>query len=256
MRAHEMSRPAELPASRSFDEAAVAQMERIVVDLGQMYHERNDALREVTRAHHEALLRLSLAAEFRDDDTGVHMVRIGYLAEALALALGQPARFAQMLRRAAPMHDVGKIGIPDDILKKPGGLSPEERQVMNGHARIGADILGRSRVPLFQVAAEVALAHHERWDGTGYPQGLSGEAIPLSGRIVAVVDFFDALTMDRCYRPAFPDDVALAMLNGQRGLAFDPQVVDAFMKNAAALIELRLRIHRQPPSFEDLAGLD
>ncbi|HEV6967856.1 MULTISPECIES: HD-GYP domain-containing protein [Roseateles] len=241
---------------RSFDDAAAAQMERIVVDLRRMYHERNEALREVTRAHHEALLRLALAAELRDDDTGVHMARIGYLAERLALALGQPASFARMLRRAAPMHDVGKIGIPDDVLKKPGGYSADERRMMNQHAEMGADMLGRSRVPLFQLAAEVALTHHERWDGSGYPRGLAGEAIPLSGRIVAVVDFFDALTMDRCYRPAFGDDVALRMLAEQRGAGFDPRVVDTFIDNAAALIELRESINRAPPSFDDLVAFE
>lgn len=248
--------PVPTGADNGFDDAAAAQMERFVVDLRRMYHERNEALREVTRAHHEALLRLALAADFRDDDTGVHMVRIGYLAESLALTLKQPAAFAGMLRRAAPMHDVGKIGIPDDILKKPGGYTPAERLVMNRHPEMGADILGRSRVPLFQLAAEVALTHHERWDGTGYPKGLAGDAIPLSGRIVAVVDFFDALTMDRCYRKAFADDVALSMLLEQRGAAFDPHVVDAFVNSASALIELRERINRQPPSFEDLAVLD
>lgn len=244
------------PEGRTFDDAAAAQMERIVVDLRRMYQERNEALREVTRAHHEALLRLALAADFRDDDTGVHMVRIGYLAEALALALGQPAAFASMLRRAAPMHDVGKIGIPDVILKKPGSYTPDERLVMNQHAEIGAGILGRSRVPLFQLAAEVALTHHERWDGTGYPRRLHGEDIPLSGRIVAVVDFFDALTMDRCYRKAFAEDVALRMLIDQRGSAFDPAVVDTFLREAPALIALRDQINRQPPSFEELAERD
>ncbi|MFG6433420.1 HD-GYP domain-containing protein [Roseateles sp. LYH14W] len=243
-------------ADRSFDDAAAAQMERIVVDLRRMYRERNDALREVTRAHHEALLRLALAAEYRDDDTGVHMARIGYLAEALALALGQPRAFAQMLRRAAPMHDVGKVGIPDAILKKPGRYTPEDRLVMNEHPKMGADILGRSRVPLFQLAAEVAWTHHERWDGSGYPRSLCGEAIPLSGRIVAVVDFFDAVTMDRCYRKAFADDLALQMLREQRGLAFDPLVVDTFVNHAAAMVALRDRINHEPPSFEALADLE
>lgn len=242
-------------ADRSFDDAASAQMERIVQDLGRMYHERNEALREVTRAHHEALLRLALAADYRDDDTGVHMVRIGYLAEALALLLGQPEGFARMLRRAAPMHDVGKIGIPDAILKKPGAYTPEERAQMNQHAQMGADILGRSRVPLFQLAAEVALTHHERWDGSGYPRGLVGEAIPMSGRIVAVVDFFDALTMDRCYRKAFSDEVALDMLVQQRGVAFDPRVVDAFASHVNDMTALRERINANPPSFEQLAEL-
>ncbi|MDR7334372.1 HD-GYP domain-containing protein [Roseateles asaccharophilus] len=243
------------PVGRSFDESAAAQMERLVVDLRQMYDERNEALREVTRAHHDALLRLALAADFRDDDTGVHMVRIGYLSEALALAIGESAAYAERLRRAAPMHDVGKIGIPDYILKKPGSLSGEERRVMTRHPEIGSDILGRSRVPLFQLAAEVALTHHERWDGGGYPRGLRGEAIPLSGRIVAVVDFFDALTMDRCYRKAYADGVALDMLLEQRGKAFDPRVVDVFAEHAVKLVAVRDRINQQPPSFDELVGL-
>lgn len=229
--------------SNCFSPDASAQMERLVADFGRMYQERNDALNEVARAHHDALLRLSRAAEFRDDDTGVHIVRIGYLAWALALRLGQPAPWALLLRQAAPMHDVGKIGMPDGVLKKPGAFTPEERAVMNQHPQIGAEILGRSRIPLFQLAAEAALTHHERWDGRGYPAGLAGEAIPLSGRIVAVVDFFDALTMDRCYRPAYADDRALRMLRAQRGLAFDPHIVDVFMAHADELIELRERVN-------------
>ncbi|MES2187144.1 MAG: HD domain-containing phosphohydrolase [Pseudomonadota bacterium] len=234
------------------DPESVRQMERMVEDLGRLYHERNNALEEVARAHHEALLRLSLAAEFKDDDTGVHIVRIGYLAEALALRLGESPAYALMLRRAAPMHDVGKIGTPDVVLKKPGPLTPEERAVMNCHTTNGAAILGRSRIPLFQLAAEAALTHHERWDGTGYPCGLQGDAIPLSGRIVAVVDFFDALTMDRVYRPAFSIEKALSMLCEERGKAFDPRIVDAFIGHTEALVELHQHITQHRPSFDEL----
>lgn len=238
--------------ARCFDEAAAAQMERFVDDFGRMYRERNEALREVTRAHHEALLHLSAAADLKDDDTGIHIVRIGYLAEALALALGQTVGFARMLRKAAPMHDVGKIGTPDSVLKKPGKLSPEERQIMNGHAAMGAKILGRSRIPVFRMAAEVALTHHERYDGAGYPEGLAGDAIPLAGRITAVVDFFDALTMDRVYRPAFSVEDALEMLKAERGRAFDPAVVDAFLEHAEAINALRCKITQECPSFDSL----
>lgn len=236
----------------SFDVAAAAQMERIVADLGQMYRERNDALEEVARAHHDALLRLALAADFKDDDTGTHIVRIGYLSEALALLLGERSAFSRLLRKAAPMHDIGKIGTPDSVLKKPGPLNDEERRVMNQHPTMGAEILGRSRIPLFQLAAEVALTHHERFDGAGYPSGLRGEAIPLSGRIVTVVDYFDALTMDRVYRPAMPFDVALGMLVEQRGAAFDPRIVDVFVQHADALIHLRQELDRIRPTFESL----
>lgn len=243
-------------ASRSFDAAAVAQMERLVADFGRMYKERNEALREVTRAHHEALLRLSLAAELRDDDTGVHIVRIGYLAEALALMLGEPVQYAQQLRRAAPMHDIGKIGIADRVLKKVGPLAESERAEMKQHPVLGAHILGRSSIALFELAAEIALTHHERWDGSGYPRGLSGEAIPLSGRIVAVCDFFDALTMDRCYREALSPEVALRMLEQESGRAFDPHIVDCFVRNIHRLVALRDYINRHPPTFESLAELD
>ena len=235
-----------------FDPAAAAQMERLVDDFGQMYRQRNEALKELVNARHDALFRLALAADFKDDDTGVHIVRIGFMAEALALALGQPRAWAGVLRRAAPMHDIGKIGIPDSVLKKPGRLSREERQIMNGHPQIGAKILGQSRIPLFQLAAEVALTHHERFDGRGYPNRLSGEAIALSGRIVSVVDFFDALTMDRCYRPAIPDDEVKSMLLIERGNAFDPWVVDTFLAHWPQFVALRDRITHLRLSFADL----
>ena len=197
--------------SRRFDPAAVEQMEQLIQDFGRMYRERNDLLKEVTRAHHETLLRLAMAAEFKDDDTGSHIIRIGYLSEALALRLGCRIEFASLLRKAAPMHDIGKVGIPDTILKKEGPLGPEERLVMNRHAEIGARLLGQSRIPVFQMAAEIAASHHERFDGKGYPQGLAGEEIPLSARITSIVDIFDALTMDRVYRPAFGLEQALAL---------------------------------------------
>ncbi|HNW64777.1 MAG TPA: HD domain-containing protein [Piscinibacter sp.] len=231
---------------------AQAQLERVITDLGRVYRERNDALRALARAHHEALLRLSIAAEFRDDDTGVHIVRMGFLAEALALALGQNAAWSKLLRMAAPMHDIGKIGVPDNVLKKPGPLTREEREVMNRHAQMGADILGASEVPLFKLASEVALSHHERFDGSGYPRGLAGAAIPLSGRIVAAVDYFDALTMDRCYRPAIQDKQALEMMAGERGRLFDPVVVDIFLDRADDMVALRDRINSHRPQFSAL----
>ncbi len=242
--------------SNSFSDAANQQMERLVEDFGRMYRERNEALEEVARAHHDALLRLAMAAELKDDDTGVHIIRIGFLAETLALLSGQNKAAARMLRKAAPMHDIGKIGIPDGVLKKPGGLTPEERAVMNQHPAMGAELLGRSRIPLFRMAAEVALSHHERWDGTGYPHALRGDAIPLSGRIVAVVDFLDALTMDRCYRPAFDDASALQMLAAQRGLAFDPYLVDVVLEHADKLFAVREHVNQTRPTFTDLAEIE
>lgn len=237
-------------------ETALAQMQRITADLHSVVRERDQALQQLALAHGEALLRLSTAAEYRDDDTGVHIVRLGYLAEALALAMGQPRAWAALLRCAAPMHDIGKIGIPDSVLKKPGALTPEERAIMNTHAQIGAQILGDSNVPLFALAAEVALTHHERFGGGGYPRGLKGEDIPLSGRIVSVVDYFDALTMDRCYRPAFSDRKALEMLSNERGVLFDPQVVDVFLDNSEAMLTLRDRINAHKPHFSELMSAE
>jgi putative two-component system response regulator len=236
-------------------DAVLSQMERMLNDLHRLYRERNLALQEVSAAHHEALMRLALAAEYRDDDTGIHIVRIGFLAERLALAAGCPAEWARMLRMAAPMHDIGKIGIPDAVLKKPGALDDAERTTMKLHPEIGAAILGRSRNPLFQLAAEAAASHHERFDGTGYPRGLAGDAIPLSGRIVAIVDFFDALTMDRCYRKAYSDEDALRMLVQQRGRAFDPMLVDIFVRDIESLCALRDSVNDQALSFQDLLEL-
>ena len=247
-----MTRPA-LEATQ-FDPAAAQQMETIISDLGRMYHERNEALQEVSRAHHEALFRLALAAEYKDDDTGVHIVRLGFLAEVLAQLLGQTQEYALLLRKAAPMHDIGKIGIPDSVLKKPGGFTPDERQVMNRHPSIGASILGKSRIALFQMAAEIALTHHERWDGQGYPQRLAGTAIPLSGRIVTVVDFYDALTMDRAYRPAFSHERTLEMIAAESGKAFDPSIVDCFLRNHATIRALHDDITERRATFADLAN--
>ena len=244
--------PGAQTGGKRFDDAASAQMETLLADLGKMYQERNAALREVVAAHQDALYKLALAAEYKDDDTGVHIVRIGVLAEALALALGQSRTWSTLLRKAAPMHDIGKIGIPDAVLKKPGGLTPEERDVMNRHPEIGAEILGRSRVPLFQLAAEISLSHHERFDGSGYPKGLAGTAIPLAGRIVAVVDFFDALSMARCYRPAFATEDVRTMLLAERGTSFDPRVVDTLLEHWTQFVSLRDRVTESRVSFGDL----
>ncbi|MCE1191199.1 MAG: HD domain-containing protein [Acidovorax sp.] len=238
-----------------FAPAAAVQMETIISDLGRMYQERNQALQEVARAHHEALFLLAQAAEYKDDDTGVHIVRIGFLAEAMALFLGQPQDYALTLRKAAPMHDIGKIGIPDHVLKKPGPFTPQERAIMNRHPLIGADILGKSRIALFQMAAEIALTHHERWDGSGYPNQLAGRAIPLSGRIVSLVDYYDALTMDRVYRPALSHEKTVEMVQAERGKAFDPDLVDCFVRHSTAIRALRERVTRTRMAFSDLADI-
>ena len=184
---------------------------------------------ELEAAQVEVLERLAQAAEFRDDETGEHTRRVGDLAGRVAAVLGLDGGQVAMLRRAAPLHDVGKIGIPDGILLKPGALTVEERERMRTHTTIGGRILSRGQSPLIHMAERIALAHHERWDGGGYPLGLAGEAIPLEARIVAVADFFDALTHDRPYRPAWSAERAFEEIRLGLGTHFDPRVAAAFL---------------------------
>lgn len=184
---------------------------------------------DLEEAQLEILERLALAAEFRDDETGQHTQRVGRTAAILARALDLPSEQVKLIQGGAPLHDMGKLGIPDEILRKPGKLTVEEFEVMKTHTTIGAQILSGSRFPILQMAEEIALTHHERWDGTGYA-GLAGERIPLSGRIVALADVFDALTNDRVYRKAMPLEEALTEIELQRGRHFDPEMVDAFLQ--------------------------
>ena len=178
-------------------------------------------------ASYQAVIRcLARAADYKDNETGNHIMRIGESAALLGRAYGMEARWVELLRQAAPMHDVGKIGIPDSILCKPGKLTDDERLVMNTHAQIGHDILQDSAAsPLLVLAAEIALHHHEKWDGSGYPQGLAGEAIPLSARIVALCDVYDALRSTRPYKPAWSAEKAQALIREQAGRHFDPVLV-------------------------------
>lgn len=194
---------------------------------------------EIIRAHHEILKRLGLACEYRDDDTGHHTRRLGEYAGIVASRLGLDPEECELVRLASPLHDIGKVGIPDSILLKPGKLEPEEFEVIKTHTLIGAAILSGSDVPLLQAAEVIARTHHEKWDGNGYPARLSGEAIPLHGRIVAVCDVFDALVSPRPYKAAWPVEEAVAELERCRGKHFDSMVVDAFMSSLPALIEIR-----------------
>ena len=185
---------------------------------------------ELDRANLEVLERLARAGEYRDDQTGHHTRRVGELSARIGAALALPADGVEMLRMAAPLHDLGKIGIPDAVLLKPGRLTDEERDCMQTHTTIGAGILSRGGSPMVRLAERIALSHHERWDGGGYPQGLAGEAIPLEARIVAVADVFDALSHDRPYRAALPPAEALAEIGRNAGTHFDPAVAGAFLR--------------------------
>jgi PAS domain S-box-containing protein len=195
--------------------------------LEQLVAERT---RELDDARTDTLRQLAIAAEYRDDETYQHTERVGHLAAKLALGLALPAGQVTLLRHAAPLHDVGKLAIPDRILLKPGRLTPEEFEVMKTHAELGARLLSSGSSRVLQTAAVIAATHHERWDGTGYPKGLSSEAIPLVGRIVAVADVFDALTHDRPYKSAWSVELACAEIERSAGGQFDPHVVAAFLE--------------------------
>jgi len=194
--------------------------------LDQKVRERTAALEETQV---EILERLALAAEYRDDETGEHIKRVGRIAAGIAQVLGWSEEQVELIRRAAPLHDVGKIAISDTILLKPGKLTPEEFERMKMHTTLGAKMLSGGRFPLLQLAEQVALTHHESWDGTGYI-GLQGEAIPVAGRIVTVADVFDALTSVRPYKNAWSTSDAIEEIKCQSGKQFDPDVVEAFLK--------------------------
>jgi len=187
---------------------------------------------ELEQTQVEILERLALASEYRDDDTGEHTKRVGHMSAQIAQTLGLLEEEVELIRRAAPLHDVGKIAIPDSILLKPGKLTPEEFEQMKTHTTIGAKMLSGGRFPLLQMAEEIALTHHERWDGTGYLK-LHGETIPLVGRIVAVADVFDALTNERPYKKAWPRNEAIEEIQRQGGRQFDPRIVEAFLKGVS-----------------------
>jgi putative two-component system response regulator len=196
---------------------------------------------ELRQSRRQTIHYLTRAVELRDDDTGGHIERIGETCAVIADALGLDPWVVELVREAAPMHDVGKIGIEDRILRKPGTLTLEERAEMQRHAELGRELLTGSGEALLDLAAEIAWTHHERYDGSGYPRGLEGDEIPLAGRIVAVADVFDALVSDRVYRPAFAVDRAVQMVRNAGGNHFDPVVVDAFTEQLPRILEFRKR---------------
>jgi putative two-component system response regulator len=194
-------------------------------------------------AQGETIDRLARAVEFRDPETGGHIARMSQLCHLVAVRVGLEAREILI---ASPLHDVGKIGVPDHILLKPGPLTAAERVLMERHAATGHQLLVDSSSELLRLAATIAWTHHERYDGTGYPRGLSGEDIPLVGRIAAVADVFDALTSPRVYRPAFPFEVALEMVKAERGRHFDPFVLDALLSSLDDFRRIRSEESAQP----------
>jgi putative two-component system response regulator len=206
------------------------------------------ALEEVTRAkrltydaHLDTIRRLMIAAEYKDKDTAGHVERIGTYARMVAGELGLSPGTVETIQHAAPMHDIGKLGVPESILLKPAELDEREWVLMRAHTTLGARILAGSPSPVIQMGETIALSHHERWDGTGYPNGIAGDAIPLEGRVCAVVDVFDALTMDRPYRRAVPADQVVEMMKASSGAHFDPEVLEAFLGVLDDIVEIRAR---------------
>lgn len=227
--------------TKPFDQTEVLLRVRNLLATRALYVQQQDTNRllearveERTRALEasqvEVLERLAQAAEFRDDDTGQHTRRVGDMAARLAAELGLSDEYVELIRRAASLHDVGKIGISDTILLKQGKLTPDEFEIIKTHTLIGSQLLREGNWPLIALAESIAHSHHERFDGKGYPNGLTGEDIPLEGRIVAVADVFDALTHERPYKSAWPREEAIAEIQRQSGTQFDPRVVTAFVR--------------------------
>jgi putative two-component system response regulator len=218
-------------------------LEQIVLDrtsaLRQAVTRLESKEEELQRSREETIHRLARAAEFRDLETGRHIERVSRYCALIATRLGLEDERVELLRLAAPLHDIGKIGIPDRILLKPGSLTPDERRVIETHSEIGYHMLAESGQELLELAATIAWTHHERIDGEGYPRRLSGEEIPLVGRIVAVADVFDALTSDRVYRPALPVDETVRVLRGARGTQFDEAVLDVFLDSLPAALAIK-----------------
>lgn len=210
--------------------------------------------KEVREREEEIVLRLISAAGYRDHETGAHIRRIGLYAAVMAADLGWTTQAVDLVRLAAPMHDLGKIGISDSILLKPGKLTSEEFDVMKTHTLIGSRILGGSDIHLLRMAKEIALSHHERWDGSGYPQGLVTDSIPENARIVSVSDVYDALVHDRVYRPAMPEDAALAIMDEQKGRYFDPRVYDSFKRTLPKLRRIREEVREEEEASPYLSG--
>lgn len=231
-------------SARSRNMLALRTGQKFLADRAAYLAEKvEEATREIRERERELIFRISRAAEFRDPETGAHIQRMAHYSEIIARGLDLDDASCRLLLKAAPMHDVGKIGIPDYILLKPGRLTPQEFEVMKRHAELGYELLKDSGSEILQAGAEIALSHHEKYDGSGYPKGLKGHAIPLFGRIVAVADVFDALTSERPYKKAWLLDDALRFLENGRGAHFDPLCVEALLAGWEEVLEVRQRFH-------------
>lgn len=220
-------------------QAANQQLVKYADDLSQITLELRTAHQELQKASLDTIRRLVIAAEYKDEDTGDHIIRMSGYSALIAERCGLPAKEVQNILYAAPMHDVGKIGIPDSILMKPGKLTVEEFEIVKTHTTIGANILAYSRAEVLNLAEQVALCHHEKWDGKGYPQGLAGNTTPLAARIIGLADVFDALTSKRPNKDAYPVDMACDIIKREREHQFDPDIVDVFLKHLDEILKIK-----------------
>lgn len=233
------------------------QLSAAEADAEAIRRERDWALRALTDLRSETFLDLARSAERHDGESPMHTTRIGLYTGLIAAELGCPSGLCRMLEKASQLHDIGKIGIHASIIGKPGPLTAEEWRVVREHPRIGASIIGESEEPMLQLAAEIAMTHHEHFNGAGYPQGLTGERIPLAGRIVGLADFFDALTTERSYRPARPVAEAIEMIRERRGEQFDPVVVDAFLRITERIEKaMQLTARQEATALANVTGWD
>jgi putative two-component system response regulator len=237
-----------------FPEIAMHVTESLASQAAVSYY--NILLEERLRvAYRDTIQRLAAAAEYRDPETANHLIRMSHYCRIIAKQLGMTPEEQQLIFDASPMHDVGKLGIPDAVLLKPGTFTPEERAVMQQHAEIGAEILSNSESELLQMSARIAMAHHEKFDGTGYPQGLTGEDIPIEGRIVALADVFDALSSKRVYKRAWQIGEVLTYIQENSGTHFDPAIVAAFFAGFEEVMEVYGRYHDWPDAKPEPAAL-
>jgi len=238
--------------SKPFDRNELLMRVRNLLDAQlahRLLHQQKGVLEEMVRARTQELRhsrlqvvqRLGMAAEYRDEETGSHILRMSHISTLLARAIGWNEEECELMLNASPMHDIGKIGIPDAILLKPGRLEPHEWEIMKTHTVIGGKLLDGDDSDLMRMARKIAISHHEKWDGSGYPGGLAREAIPQAGRIAALADVFDALTSVRPYKQAWPVAAAVETIRQNRGTHFDPALVDVFLQNLAGIVQIRER---------------
>lgn len=223
-------------------QAANVQLDQYARDLSRTVKELRGANRDLKDAYLDTIHRLVLAAEFKDEDTGDHLQRMSRYCAMVAAKAGLDAKEVETILIASPMHDVGKIGIPDRILLKPGKLTDDEFAVMKRHTVIGGRILAGAKAEILRVAERIVMSHHEKWDGSGYPGGLKGKNIPLEGRITAIADTFDALSSKRPYKDPYPPDVALDIMEKGKGQHFDPDLTDIFLDNFEEILRIKAEV--------------